>query len=171
MTYHRKSSTRVRKGREILISCRDDGSFIVIEETDGSERRIRTSFERQALMELIGARLVSVARGAVDIELGFRNELTQQKGVLHAGVVTSILDSACGYAALTMMPEGSDVVSVEFKVNLVRPAAGDAFVAEGRVLKAGRTLTVVRGDAYADSAQGRTLVATMLATMMRIDPK
>jgi uncharacterized protein (TIGR00369 family) len=132
------------------------------------EKRIRASFERQALMSLIGARLVSVGRGAVNIELDFRNDLTQQRGVLHAGVLTSILDSACGYAALTMMPEDADVVSVEFKVNLLRPADGDGFAAEGRVLKAGRTLTVVRGDAYASSAQGRTLVATMLATMMRI---
>ena len=143
----------------------------MIQEIDGIEERIRASFERQALMALIGARLMSVDRGAVDIELTFRNDLTQQHGYLHAGVITSILDSACGYAALTTMPEGSDVVSVEFKVNLVRPAKGVAFVAEGRVLKAGRTLTVVRGDAYADSAQGRVLVSTMLATMMRVEPR
>src|SRR5215471_21785112 len=142
----------------------------MIQEIDGIEERIRASFERQALMALIGARLMSVDRGAVDIKLAFRSDLTQQHGYLHAGVITSILDSACGYAALTTMPEGSDVVSVEFKVNLVRPAKGVAFVAEGRVLKAGRTLTVVRGDAYADSAQGRALVATMLATMMRVEP-
>ena len=100
--------------------------------------------------------------------MGFRNDLTQQRGIVHAGVLTSILDSACGYAALTMMPEDADVVSVEFKVNLLRPTDGDLFMAEGRVLKAGRTLTVVRGDAYVNSAQGRTLVATMLATMMRV---
>jgi uncharacterized protein (TIGR00369 family) len=143
----------------------------MIHNADGTESRIRASFERQALMVLIGARLLSVDRGAVDIDLRFRNDLTQQGGVLHAGVVTSILDSACGYAALTMMPEASDVVSVEFKVNLLRPAKGDLFLAEGRVLKGGRTLSVVRGDAYAESAQGRALVATMLATMMRIDPQ
>ena len=143
----------------------------MIQETETIERRVRASFDQQALMTLIGAQLMLVGRGAVDIKLSFRNDLTQQHGYLHAGVVTSILDSACGYAALTTMPEGSDVVSVEFKVNLVRPANGDEFVAEGRVLKAGRTLTVVRGDAYADSAQGRVLVSTMLATMMRVEPR
>jgi len=142
-----------------------------MQDVEAIEKRVRASFERQALMALIGARLVSVGRGAADIKLDFRKDLTQQGGVLHAGVVTSILDSACGYASLTMMPEASEVVSVEFKVNLLRPAEGDAFLAEGRVLKAGRTLSVVRGDAYADSAKGRALVATMLATMMRIEPK
>ena len=140
----------------------------MIQDIEEIEKRVRASFERQALMSLIGARLVSVGRGAIDIELAFRNDLTQQRGILHAGVLTSILDSACGYAALTMMPEDADVVSVEFKVNLLRPTDGDLFMAEGRVLKAGRTLTVVRGDAYVNSAQGRTLVATMLATMMRV---
>src|SRR5262245_61068337 len=142
-----------------------------MQDEEAIERRVRASFERQALMALIGARLVSVGRGAVDIKLDFRKDLTQQGGVLHAGVVTSILDSACGYASLSMMPEASEVVSVEFKVNLLRPAEGDAFLAEGRVLKAGRTLSVVRGNAYANSAKGRALVATMLATMMRIEPK
>jgi len=142
----------------------------VIENLNGIGQRVRASFDQQALMTLIGAQLVSVSRGAVDIEISFRNDLTQHNGVLHAGVITSVLDSACGYAALSMMPEGSDVVSVEFKVNLMRPADGDAFMAEGRVLKAGRTLTVARGDAYAISTHGRTLVATMLATMMRLNP-
>ena len=143
----------------------------MIQDVNEIEERVRASFQRQALMSLIGARLVAVDRGVVDIELDFRNDLTQQGGVLHAGAVTSILDSACGYAALTMMPDGAEVVSVEFKVNLMRPASGDSFVAEGRVLKAGRTLSVVRGDAHASTAQGRVLVATMLATMMRVDPR
>ena len=122
-------------------------------------------------MQLLDARLETVEAGAVDIALAFRSDLTQQSGTLHAGIITSILDSACGYAALTTMSSDSEVLSVEFKVNLLRPARGDRFVAEGRVVKSGRTLTVVRGDAWGESNTGRQLVATMLATMIRVPAK
>ena len=104
-----------------------------------------------------------IAAGEVDISLSWRDDFGQQSGVLHAGVLASIADSACGYAALTLMPAGSDVVSVEFKLNLLAPAKGAEFVARGRVVRAGKTITATAADVFA----GETLVATMLATMMR----
>ena len=128
---------------------------------------IKQSFGRQSLMQLIGAQLGVIEPGAVEINLAYRPDLLQQHGYLHAGIVTTIADSACGYASFTLMPAGSEVLSVEFKVNLLRPARGVRFVARGEVIKAGRTLTVVRGDVFGFSADGqRELIATMQATMM-----
>src|SRR4029450_9121960 len=128
---------------------------------------IKESFARQSLMQLIGAELGVIEPGVVEINLSYRPELVQQHGYLHAGIVTTIADSACGYAAFTLMPAGSEVLSVEFKVNLLRPARGVRFVARGEVIKAGRTLTVVRGDVFGFSDDGpRELIATMQATMM-----
>ena len=131
------------------------------------ESRVRESFARQRVMQLFGARMERVAPGAVDIVLPYREDLTQQDGYVHAGVVTTVADSACGYAAYTLMPAGSGVLSVEFKVNLLRPAAGAEFVAEARVVKAGRTLTVTRCDVYARAGGEAKLVATMMGTMIR----
>jgi uncharacterized protein (TIGR00369 family) len=131
------------------------------------ERRVRENFARQHVMQLIGASLQRVEPGAVDILLPYRNDLTQQHGYIHAGILTTVADSASGYAAYTLMPAGSEVLSVEFKMNLLRPAAGEAFVAEARVLKAGKTLTVTRCDVYGRAADEAKLVATMLATMIR----
>lgn len=130
--------------------------------------RVRSSFARQMLMLTIGARVTHVAPGEVDVELPFRDDLTQQHGFLHAGVVAAIIDSACGYAALTLMPPDAAVLTSEYKVNLLSPAAGDAIIARGRVLKAGRTLIVTRGDAFALKGGEEKLVATMLATMMTV---
>lgn len=130
------------------------------------ESRVRQSFARQALMTLLGAQLARVAPGAVDIELPFRADLTQQDGFVHAAATTAVADSACGYAALSLAAPGFEVLSVEFKVNLLRPAVGTLFVAEGRVLKPGRTITVARGDVFAQNGEKRTLVATMLATII-----
>ncbi len=130
--------------------------------------RVRSSFARQMLMLTIGARVTHVAPGEVDVELPFRDDLTQQHGFLHAGVVAAIIDSACGYAALTLMPPDAAVLTSEYKVNLLSPAAGDAIIARGRVLKAGRTLIVTRGDAFALKGGEEKLVATMLATMMAV---
>jgi len=127
---------------------------------------VRNSFARQAVMTTIGAELVSVAPGAVQISLPYRSDLTQQNGYLHAGIVTTIADSACGYAAYTLMSPKSAVLSVEFKVNLLRPAKGEEFLAIAEVLKPGRTLTVVRADVFANPTSERVLVATMLGTMM-----
>ena len=131
------------------------------------ESRVRASFARQRAMQLIGARLERVEPGAVAIVLPYREDLTQQNGFLHAGIITAIADSACGYAAHTLMPAGSEVLSVEFKVNLLRPAAGEEFVAEAKVIKAGRTLTVTRCDVYSESGGEARMIATMLATMIR----
>jgi uncharacterized protein (TIGR00369 family) len=125
---------------------------------------IRQSFAKQTIMDLIGASLTLVEPGVVEITLPYRADLTQQHGYVHAGVVTTIADSACGYAAYTLMPVESDVLAVEFKVNLLRPAKGELFVARAEVMKPGRTLTVVRADVTADGS----LVAAMQGTMMRL---
>jgi uncharacterized protein (TIGR00369 family) len=127
----------------------------------------RESFERQAVMKLFGARIAAVGRGSCSIELPFRDDLTQQNGYFHAGVVTTIMDSACGYAAFSLMPEGSGVLSVEFKVNLLAPADGDLLEVRAEVKRAGRTLTVCTADALVDGK----ICATMLATMIRIDKR
>lgn len=129
--------------------------------------RIEASFAKQQAMALIGAELGLVEAGVVEIRLPYRPALTQQDGYIHAGIVTAIVDSACGYAAFTLMPEGSAVLSVEFKVNLLRPAIGEYLLARGEVLKPGRTLTVTRGDVFAVSDGQRKLVAAMQATMMQ----
>lgn len=128
----------------------------------------RTSFAQQSVMNLIGASLSLVQPGVVEISLPYRADLTQQNGYLHAGIITTIADSACGYAAFTLMPSGAGVLSVEFKVNLLRPAKGDSFVARAEVIKAGKTLTVVRADVFALSEEGRSLIATMQGTMIRV---
>lgn len=128
---------------------------------------VRQSFLRQPIMNLIGAELGLIGPGAVEIHLPYRSDLTQQDGFLHAGVITTIADSAAGYAALTLMPAGSRVLSVEFKVNLLRPGRGETFLARAEVVKPGRTLTFVRADVYALNAEGEgNLVANMQGTMM-----
>jgi len=132
------------------------------------EARIRRSFARQGYMTVIGAELVHVAAGEVDIVLPFSEGLTQQDGYIHAGVVAGATDSACGYAALTMMEANAEVLTVEFKINLLAPAAGERLVARGRVLRSGRTLTVCRGDAVMMSDGEEKHVATLTATLMAI---
>jgi uncharacterized protein (TIGR00369 family) len=132
------------------------------------EARVRASFERQRFMTTVGARLARVAAGEVDIELAVRDELTQQHGFLHAGVLAAAADSACGYAALSLMPAGAAVLSVEFKINLLAPAAGDRIVARGRVIRAGKTVTVCWGDVTAYTGDTERLVATMVGTMMTV---
>jgi uncharacterized protein (TIGR00369 family) len=136
----------------------------------GFAEKVERSFCGQSVMRFIGAELISVAPGEVDIRLPFRQELTQQDGFLHAGISTAIVDSACGYAALSLMPEDLQVLSVEFKVNLLSPAIGEYFVAEGRVLRAGQNLTVVRGDVFALDSGKRKQIVSMLGTMMSIKP-
>ncbi len=111
-------------------------------------QRIKNSFDKQSFMKTLGAELVSVEEGEVRIDCPFSAGLTQQDGFFHAGVLTSVVDSACGYAALTMMPENARVLSVEFKVNLLRPAACDKIIAIGKVIKAGKQLTVCEGTVY-----------------------
>ena len=132
------------------------------------EQRVRASYARQAAMATLGATLSQVAPGQVVIELPFRPDLTQQHGFLHAGVVTTAMDSACGYAAMSLMERGAAVLSVEFKVNLLAPARGVRFRASGRVVRAGRNLTVVTGEFRAVDGAGDPLVAMMTATMMAV---
>ncbi|MDT7689544.1 MAG: hypothetical protein QOE46_2303 [Acidobacteriota bacterium] len=132
------------------------------------EPRVRASFARQRVMETFGARLLSVAPGEVEIGLAFSESLTQQHGYLHAGVVAAVVDSACGYAAMSLAPAGAEVLSIEFKLNLLSPATGESFAARARVVRAGRKVTVCTGDLFALKGDGEKLVATMLATMMTI---
>jgi uncharacterized protein (TIGR00369 family) len=130
---------------------------------------VKDSFFKQTIMALIGGELTRVEPGVVEITLPYRTDLTQQHGYVHAGIITTIADSACGYAAYTLMPPGSDVLAVEFKVNLMRPAKGKTFVARAEVVRSGRTLTVVRADVHALSEDdSHELVAIMQGTMMRL---
>ncbi|MBY0454784.1 MAG: PaaI family thioesterase [Burkholderiaceae bacterium] len=131
-------------------------------------QRVRESFALQGAMQTLGARLGLLAPGAVDIELDWAAALTQQHGFLHAGMVAAALDSACGYAAFTLMPAEAEVLTIEFKINLLAPARGERFRMEGRVLKPGRTITVCEGRAYALHADGEKLVATMGCTLMAV---
>ena len=147
------------------------------------ERRVRASFARQAVMATLGVTIDRIAPGEVVLTLPFRADLTQQHGLLHAGIVTSVLDSACGYAALSLMEPGAGVLSVEFKVNLLAPALARRFQALGRVVRAGRTITVTTAELWAldddgDSASkrqptvaeqsDRRVVAIMTGTMMTV---
>lgn len=129
------------------------------------ERRVRASFARQAAMRTLGATLERIAPGEVDLALPFRADLTQQHGFLHAGVVTAVVDSACGYAALSLMEPGAAVLSVEFKIQLLAPARGARFLALGRVVRSGRTLTVVSGELRDETGD---VAALLNGTMMAV---
>ena len=133
-----------------------------------NENRIIDSFKLQGLMGTLGATLIFVGDGEVHIELPFSSALTQQHGYVHAGAITSVLDSACGYAALTKAPADHEVVTAEFKINLMRPAIGERFVAVGRVQNAGRTLTVCTGEVTAISKESSKVIAIMQATMVNV---
>jgi uncharacterized protein (TIGR00369 family) len=134
------------------------------------EEKIRANFARQAFMTTIAATMSSVGRGSVEIRFPFSQKLTQQNGYIHAGVITSIMDSACGYAALSLAPEDADVLSVEFKVNLLSPAIGDSFLTRAHVKRSGKTLAVCSADAFAIQRGNEKLIATMLATMIHVVP-
>ena len=126
--------------------------------------RCRESFGRQKAMALIGASLTAVEPGAVEIALPYRDEVTQQKGFVHGGIIGMIADTACGYAAFSLMPADCSLVTVEYKINILAPAT-TSLVARGEVVKAGRTLTIARAEVY---AQGRKHVATMQQTLMML---
>ena len=130
--------------------------------------RVRASFAKQAAMHTIGAQLADIAPGRVVIELPWQQGLTQQHGFLHAGMVAAALDSACGYAASTLMPADAGVLTIEYKINLLAPAKGQRFRMEGLVIKPGRTISVTEGRAYALHTGGRKLIATMNATLMAV---
>lgn len=135
-----------------------------------SHARVAPSFAAQGLMRTLGAELVAVESGLVRIALQPRPELTQQHGYIHAGAITSVVDSACGYAALSVAPAGCEVLTVEFKVNFMRPAQADRFLAIGRVIKAGRTLTICQGEVIGERADGSepVTIALMQATVMNV---
>lgn len=132
------------------------------------ERRVRDSFRRQAFMATLGAEIVTRKKGEVEIRFPFHSSLTQQNDFVHAGAITSILDSASGYAALSVAPEGHDVLTVEFKVNLLSPAVGEEFCARAQVKRTGKTLIVCAADAFARKGGQEKIVATMLATIMAV---
>lgn len=133
------------------------------------ETRVRDSFARQKIMDTIGAELTRVTPGVVEIEMPYSEELTQQHGFLHAGVISTAMDSACGYAAFSMMPADAAVLTIEFKVNLLAPGKGERFLFRGTVTKPGRTIIVADAQAYAYGADGEAkLIATMTATLMSI---
>lgn len=132
------------------------------------EARIRDSFGRQGMLVTLGARLATITPGFAEIRLPYRADLTQQHGFVHGGAVATVLDSACGYAAFSLMPSDAGILTVEFKVNFLAPAQGDELVAQGKVIKPGRTITVCWGEAYTKTGGETKLVATMVATLMMI---
>jgi uncharacterized protein (TIGR00369 family) len=133
------------------------------------EQRVRQSFDRQAAMRTLGAAVESVEPGRVVLRMSHREELTQQHGFIHAGMLSAALDSACGYAAFSLMPADAAVLTIEFKINLLAPARGPRFRFDGRVTKPGRTISVVDGRATQVTASGEEqLIATMTATVMTV---
>lgn len=132
------------------------------------EQKVKASFDAQKFMNYLGAQLVHLSPGAVDIELRMRPELTQQHGFFHAGATSSIADSAAGYAALSLFAAGVGVLTSEYKVNLLNPARQNMLLARGRVIKPGRTLTIAKSDVYGLSEEGQVHVATGLFTLMGV---
>ena len=132
------------------------------------EKRVRDSFDRQQFMHTIGATLGSVKAGSVDIHLPITPSVAQQHGFVHAGAVASIADSACGYAAFSLMPADAGVLAVEFKINLMAPAKGDTLIARGRVLRAGRTLSVCQAEVVAVTDGAEKTVALLTSTVMTV---
>lgn len=132
------------------------------------DARIRNSFARQGMMATIGATLTEVAEGAVSITAPIRPETAQQHGYAHAALAFGLGDSAAGYAALTLLPEGQEVVTAEIKINLIAPAQGTRLIARGRVIKPGRRLVVVQSDVYAATGEAERHIAVLLGTMVPV---
>ena len=156
----------------VFIPCPGlDTVYFVLKEDTMEElyAKIAADFAKQGLMQTLGARLDKVVPGEAHISCAYHDGLGQQHGYFHAGVITSLVDSACGYAAHSLMPEGKDVLSVEFKVNLLKPANTPTLTAIGKVVQSGRTLTVCEGNVY--DASGERLIARMTATMIAVDKR
>lgn len=130
------------------------------------EARVRASFRRQPFMALIGAEIAKLAPGLCTLTLAHKRELTQQRGFLHGGVVGALADSAMGYAAYSLMPANSSPLTVEYKINLLSPAIGQRFRAEGRIVRAGRTLTIAESDVFAETADGDVAIARVTSTLI-----
>jgi len=133
------------------------------------DRRIRTSFAKQGLMRTLGAELGKVTSGQVEIMLVPKPEISQQHGFVHAGAVSAIADSAAGYAALSMLPMDRGVLTTEFKINFLAPATGERIIARGKVVKAGRTLTLAQTEVFAEKEGREQLIALLTATFMAIE--
>lgn len=142
---------------------------VLVPKDPAFEQRVRASFAKQGLMRTLGASLVRVSPGAVEIALPASPSVSQQHGFVHAGAVAAIADSAAGYAALSLMPPGAGVLTIEFKINLVAPASGDRIVARGRVVKAGRTLTLAQTEVVTEKAGQETFIALLVATLMTVE--
>lgn len=140
-------------------------------QSDDFDVQVRESFGNQSFMASIGAELVAVAPGSVEIALPVRDDLLQHHGYLHGAVIAAIVDTACGYSAMTLMPPGSTVLTVEYKVNFMAPASGDRILARGRVLRPGRNLTVCSGEALSVVDGDENVVAALMATMVRVRPR
>lgn len=132
------------------------------------EQRVRALFDAQPVMATVGARLAALAPGACTLRVPWSAAITQQDGFLHAGILAVLADSACGFAAYSLMPPGARVLSIEFKINMLSPAVGEDFEADGFVIRAGRNVTACRADVHARAGGGRKLVAAMQATMMTL---
>ena len=157
------TQVHARRGRV----SQNRGSMAITAPSDPQFReRVRASFLKQTIMATLGAGLERVDPGEVEIAFAWRADLVQQNGFVHAGVLATVMDSACGYAAFTLMPADAGVLSIEFQTHLLAPAAGERFLARAKVVRAGRTITVVRADAFARSGDAEKLIATMTGTMM-----
>ena len=135
---------------------------------DEQQERVRSSFAKQALMTTLGATLNTVSPGMVEIALSPHAAISQQHGFVHAGAVSAIADTAAGYAALTLMPADTGVLTTEFKINLLAPAAGERVIARGRVVKAGRTLTLAQAEVFANTGGQEKLIALLTGTLMAV---
>ncbi len=131
-------------------------------------QRVQQSFDRQQAMATLGASILTIEPGRVSMRMPFDESLTQQHGFIHAGIISTVLDSACGYAAFSLMPENAAVLTIEYKINLLSPAKGDWFEAVGVVKKPGRNVTVADGEVYAHSGEHKKLVASMVGTLMSV---
>jgi uncharacterized protein (TIGR00369 family) len=134
----------------------------------GFKQRVIESFNRQEVMQTVKASLVAVRPGEIELAFPYQSGLTQQHGFIHAGIISTVLDSACGYAAFSLMPENAAVLTIEFKLNLLSPAKGERFRAVGRVKKPGKNITVTQGELFAQAGGGQKLVAIMIGTIMAV---
>jgi uncharacterized protein (TIGR00369 family) len=134
----------------------------------GYEEKVRESFNRQEIMQTVNAAIRAIRPCQVELEFPYQSSLTQQHGFIHAGIVATVLDSACGYAAFSLMPKNAAVLTIEFKVNLLSPAKGDLFRAVGKVKKPGRNITVSEGDLFAYVDGEQKLMAAMISTIMLV---
>ena len=134
----------------------------------GYKEKVIESFNRQEVMKTVNASILAIRPGEIELEFPYQSNLTQQHGFIHAGIVSTVLDSACGYAAFSLMPENAAVLSIEFKINFLSPAQGERFRAVGRVKKPGKNITVTEGELFSYAEGEQKLIAVMVGTMMSV---